>query len=654
MARTLSAARRLPLPAGFNPLRVIELAAGFRDSVPDIMEFCISDKYLNRPYIYPRQATLLKIIFLQDELFTQYDFDVIGEWTQSYEMTADDQGIGNNGIQPDILERIALCQAEGRPWFREVLNVSGRRGSKGHIGAYAGSYVLWNYLAWGDPQGHFGVDRDKKMVALVFAGKKEQARANQWKDLTNVILGGPCFAPYISRSLGEMLSVYAPHDFLRMYERWERGIFTEDDLATFEILPKESTIMAARGPASFMQHYDEFAHVVATGANRSAEEVWDSATPSLDQFKDWAFIYQPSSPWQKTGQFYTNYLRSLERDEETNEIVYPEVAMVQLTSWDIYKDWEIANDLRTEPGGMRLMPLKGAIQEYDSQMQRLERANPDTFRVERRSQFATVLDAYLNEEKVKGMWAPYEGRVLEQQTQGRLNVVYRAHGDPSKSGAGFGYAIAHIDRYDDNGLPHVVFDKIHSWNPADFPNNEIDYLAIEQDLQKDLDAFMPSELTFDQFNSVATIQSLRRYVAKKARAKQTVVYERTATGPLNWKTYETFKTALYMGLIHGPYHELADLELRFLQDLGGKVEHPTSGPVQTKDIADAIAIVVYELIGEQMSAFLGKSLGELPLAASVRGGMDPHQAQQAAEVASQLSGFGRARGRSMPGQRRRR
>jgi len=98
-----------------------------------------------------------------------------------------------------------------------------------------------------------------------------------------------------------------------------------------------------------------------------------------------------------------------------------------------------------------------------------------------------------------------------------------------------------------------------------------------------------------------------------------------------------------MGLLHGPYHELADLELRFLQDLGGRVEHPTSGPVQTKDVADCLAIVTYELIGEQMSAFLGKALGELPLSASVQGGMDPMQAHRAAEVANQLSGFGRAR-----------
>lgn len=648
MARTLTRGRP-PLPEGFSPLRAFELAAGFRHQVPNIIEFCVSDQFLNRPNLYPRQGTLLKVMFLQKELLTQYDYDVIGEWESSYLRTADDKGMGNNGITPGVLDRIDICLAEGRPWFRETLNVSGRRGGKGHIGGQAGAYVLWNYMAWGDPQGHFGVDRDKQMAMFVFAGKKEQARDNQWKDVVNVILGGPCFTPYISRALGESLTVFAPYDFMRLYERWERGIDSQQDMATFLIVPKESTTMASRGPAGFAQMYDEMAHVVATGANRSAEELYTSATPALDQFKEWAWLYEPSSPWQKTGQFYTNYAQTLEMED--GRPVYPERIFVQLASWDIYRDWDISNQIPLLPGERnrnRTYPtMRGAIQEYDAPMQRLERSNPDTFKVERRAHFATVMDAYLREEKVKAMWEPVEGRPpFVQQSQGVLSQTYRAHGDPSKSGAGFGYSIAHIGWYDERGLPHVVFDKIHAWEPTDFPENgdEIDYAKIEEDIALDIDAFYPAEVTFDQFNSVATIQSLRKYIATHPRPKQTTVYERTATGPLNWKTYETFKTALYMGLVHGPYHEKADLELRFLQDLGGKVEHPTSGPVQTKDIADTIAINVYELIHEQMAAFIGKQLGELPLAPSVQGGFDSHAPMSGGDQAhQQMSGFGRAR-----------
>ncbi len=639
-----------PIPEGAaNPLNVWEWYFGFQETVPDVMEFVTSDRYLNRANIYPRQATVLKIIFLQDELFTQYDHDVIGEWMQAFQDTADEQGVGNNGTQTDLYERIAICKAEARPWFRETLAVAGRRGSKGHIGGIAGSYVLWHYLAKGDPQGFYGVDRDKRLAALVFAGKKEQAKANQWKDLTNIILGAPCFSPYVSQALGQSLTIYAPHDFARMLERRERGIVSEDDMATFEILPKESTTMAGRGPASFMQFYDEMAHVVNAGANRSAEEVYESATPSLDQFGLDAFLYEPSSPWQKLGQFYVNYGRSLERED--GRPVYPEVFMFQLTSWDIYKDWELANQLRLWPDGVRFQALRGPIQAYDDQMKRLERANPETFKVERRSHFAASLNAYLSEAKIAAMWKPWptEARPITNQAIGLLSQTYRAHGDPSQSGANFGWAIAHVEypplEVDDRGLPHVVFDKLHAWIPGDYEGHEIDYDSVKDDVIVDIDAFMPDVLSFDQWNSVATIQALRKHVAASRYPKRVAIEERTATGPLNWKTYETFKTALGLGLIHAPYFELADLELTFLQDLGNKVDHPTSGPVQTKDVADCIAIVTYELIGEMMAAYIGKAFADVPLGGALPGGATPFAGNSGDEAAHQaLSGLSRSRG----------
>ena len=112
--------------------------------------------------------------------------------------------------------------------------------------------------------------------------------------------------------------------------------------------------MAGRGPTSFCQAYDEMAHVVASGANRAAEDVYAAATPSLDQFGKDAFIIEPSSPWQMLGQFYVNYCNSLLMDDESGEPVYPEMLMIQLASWEIYEDWEIAHTIPVFPEGARL------------------------------------------------------------------------------------------------------------------------------------------------------------------------------------------------------------------------------------------------------------------------------------------------------------
>jgi len=621
--------RRAVPTSALSPADILDAFAG--PEVPDPITFVIGEQWLDRGNLYPRQATLIKLIFLRDDLFTSYDHMVLNEWITSFAET------GDNGTQTDVYRRIEILKADGYRWFREVLLVMGRRAGKGHVSGLAKAYVLWNYLAKGDPQGYYGVDRDKQLACFVFAGKKEQARLNLFADLYNVINSGPCFAKYISRAQTDSLTIYAPHDFLRMRKLAERGVTSSKDMATFLLQPKESTLMAGRGPASFMQGYDEMAHVVASGANRSAEDVYGAATPALDQFGKDAFIIAPSSPWQKAGQFYENYVQGLEVDAETGDPVYPERLILQLTSWDIYKDWEIAHEIDLFPEGFqgdlgeyadrplpRLRPLKGAIQTYDLAMQRLEKANPETFAVERRARWATVMDAYLNEAKVEQIFKPWLERpeeygrpMLEMQESGLLIYTYKAHADPSKSNCNFGLAIGHAER-DANGVLHCVFDRLHHWEPSSWEDGIVDYDEIGDYMVDEVaHKFYPDEITFDQFNSVATIQKINKRLLKEEGPKKVVAYERTATKELNWSRAEVFKTAINMGLVHAPYYEQAENELKFLIDKGNKtVDCPDTGPVQTKDVADCMFEVVYYFLGKQVQEMLA-ALG----AERIRGGM---------------------------------
>ena len=678
---------------GLGPHQIHTLYTGL--DIPDPITFTVSPDYLNRPNLYPRQATLLKIIFLRDDLFTDYDHAVIDEWEASYADT------GHEGICPQIRERIRLLKALGARWFKEVLLVLGRRAGKGHISAIAMSYVLWHYMAKGDPQEFYGVDRDKKLACMIFAGKRDQAKTNLWGDLANVITGSECFTPYINSDQAEKLSVYVPHDFVRLAELERKGLSPGRDLATLEILPKESTMMAGRGPASCVLAFDEMAHVVAAGSNRSAEEVYGASTPSLDQFGQDAFIIEPSSPYQMTGQFYANYQAAVAIDEDTGAPERPNMLMLQLPSWDIYLDWERAGDLPLFPAGFTgdlgeyaeapppgFRRLKGAIQTYDREMELLERANPETFAVERRSHFATVVDAYLRKDRIDAMFAPWAERpaeygpaTLAMAERGLLTITYRGHADPSKTNCNFAIAVAHVERVPKlhhtpaelaalaamprlAGMPaatplmydsHVVFDLIKHWEPGDFPNHIVDYDQISTwILDNVLLAFYPSEFTFDQFNSAQTIQQLNKELRKHRLPKNIAVFEKTATAPHNWKRDETFKTALNLGRIHAPMYDQAHLELQFLQKPPNidKVVHPTIGPVQTKDVFDAMSECVYGLIGSEIT-MLREQLGGLRLSAGLQGGvrafpaMDGERAPEH-DPRSALSGFGR-RGRAPTG-----
>lgn len=409
-----------------SPLDIFRYSGAFqrnnRDKVPDIIEFVTGKEWLDRgDILYPRQATLLKVMFLEIDNLTEYDLKVIDEWSKGFVLPKDPvrsldpnqepvmKYVGDWGCQPDVLERMQWLIDHGYRWFKHVLAVLGRRSGKGYVGALAGAYVLWNYIQAGDTRQFYGIDRDKRLACQVFAGKKMQARDNQWRDLVNVINGAPCFREYVNTSLGESLTVFSNTDLRNMGAALLRE--TTMDMATFEIVPKEATVMAARGPASFMQYYDEMAHMVATsGSSRSAADVYDSAEPSLDQFDEDAFIYCGSSPWEMIGKFYELVQQGLEVSAETHEAVYPSTLILQLESWAIYVDWQLTaqetpmlarpgywwtprdeSDQPLDPDApmqwrepIYFKPLKGAIQEYDDDMRKKERANPDTFRVERR------------------------------------------------------------------------------------------------------------------------------------------------------------------------------------------------------------------------------------------------------------------------------
>jgi hypothetical protein len=656
--------------------------------LPDPITFVIGPQWLDRPNLYPRQATLLKIIFLRDDLFTDYDHQVIAEWIAEFHATNPDAGPENkfrsdtNGIQPDIYERIAWLKARGYRWFKEVIFAIGRRGGKGYVCALAMAYVLWAYMERGNPQDHYGIDRDKQLAILIFAGKKEQAVQNLWGDLDNVITGAPCFGPYVSTPQTATLTVFAPYDKVRRAERAGRGINSTKDIASFAVMARESTLLAGRGPAGCILGFDEAAHVKNAGTSRAFGDVYGSATPALDQFGRDAFICIPSSTWEMTGMFYELWEQSLEQEpDDMGELrgVYPNKLMLQLASWDPYIDWAKAHELDLFPAGFagdlgeylntelpRLKQLKGALQVYDEEMAKKERANPDTFAVERRSHWATSMEAYLNAGKVDAMFAPWEERPpefgrpeLQMQISGPMTIAYRAHGDPANVNCRFGFAMAHTEKGPD-GYLHAVFDLIKFWDPASYADHFIDYDEVTDWIFDNVVLkFRPSELTFDQFNVPSTVKRLQKKIRGERLPKRVQVYERPATQQLNWATYECFKGALNMGFVHAPLHEEARDELKFVQkpEKIAKVVPPESGPVTTKDIADCIAIVTAELLGEQMVAFLADELSaQRPGAGMHTSSTDPMSrfdpsAISANPLAAALSGAALSRG-ARPGSTR--
>ncbi len=166
--------RATALAASARPLVELE--------VPHVAEFVLSQAYMG-DRLYPRQLLLLKLMFCAEHLLTDYDREVLAEWSAGFEPVTRSDGTvafaGSYGVQPDVVERMRWCREHGRGWMREVVAVIGRRGSKGHLGALAAAYILWRLLATGDPQKHFGLPAGKQLQVFVFAGSNYSAASGR-------------------------------------------------------------------------------------------------------------------------------------------------------------------------------------------------------------------------------------------------------------------------------------------------------------------------------------------------------------------------------------------------------------------------------------------------------------------------------------------
>jgi hypothetical protein len=180
------------------------------------------------------------------------------------------------------------------------------------------------------------------------------------------------------------------------------------------------------------------------------------------------------------------------------------------------------------------------------------------------------------------------------------------HIDLAVSGEGdaLGFAMGHVSAVKDidgEMKPYIVIDMLYRVKAA--PGTEIllqDIRHLIYNLRDDR-KFKIRAVTMDGFQSTDTMQQLKR---RRFRAEYLSVDR-------NKNPYEDLREAIYEGRLEfPPYYtyiksggdkqvQIAVKELTELTDTGKKIDHPPNG---SKDVADAMAGVVYTLMGERTYA----------------------------------------------------
>ncbi len=578
------------------------------DRAGHIVEFATDQRFLGMK-LFPRQGSLLKAMTLDVEHMTEFDLRVYAEWGAGFVPDLDGDRPawqGTAGTTPDLMERVMWCRGQGRRWFRETLLLIGRRGSKGYLAAIFGAWQLHVLFCDGDVHERHGADPFKRLSWVVFAGKKDQAVANVFRDFKSVVTRSQWFKPFIAETTKESVLLFTPRQL-------RDGVDTSDpDLALIEIRAAATTDLDQRGPAVLSIFMDEFAHLHGSGATSSSVDIYNAATPATAQFGVDAAVVQTTSPWDKHGQAWFTYNRALEFDPVTGGAVNPDFLIVQLPSDALYLDADRADTIPMWPGGPTYPGGRGPVFEFDEARLRDEQANPDAFATEYRAQWRSSPDAYLPDRFVDRLWRVWKGVQLAMAQRAPLSTQYFAHADPSLSQANFGFAICHLE-WDDDDVAHVVFDVIDHWRPQDFPDGSVSYVQIGERIFDYIRRFNISELTFDHWNSAELMERLNDRVAAARLPKACRIHERRPNQQLNLDVWEMFKTALGHDLVHAPYYQQADLELRALEFRGGRVQAPTAGEIRTRDVADAMVYAFYNAFEGVASSVFARLSGLAPM-----------------------------------------
>lgn len=612
-----------------------QVEANLNTAKVSISEFAQSPEFCNKR-LYPRQLLLLKLFFLED--LTEREEEILDYWI------AGGRGGDEIKISPNIRERIKYLKDHGYEHFSEINLVGGRRSSKGFMTGVAMAKIMYDTLQLQDPGRHFGIDPEKDIYFSCVAGSEAQAKEYQFADFVSTVESCKAFEPYIQKTLELEFRVATNADLRKIQQAKTRGGKMQRDIAKLRGKALAANASTLRGSATMAICIDEMAHMIAGETKSSADQVYNAAKPSLDQFGKAAMTFCNSSPYSKVGMFYERYQEAMKPFDPNKPIGSedngsPFLLSFQYPSWALFEgyqesehnfgkaitvsaDWD-ENELNED--GTYFWSEEDRINIVKARTE--ESSNPETYKVERRGKFAEVTDAYLNPRMVDRIFegvptGEFESNgnpvlapipINEGHTASNL-FKYAAHLDPSSTTAGFGFALGHAEVFEDaqgRRQQHVVFDIVKRWNPDDFPGKTIQWEVVIQEVLLYCDLFRPFEVSLDQFQSHEPIQRLRQLLADR-NIGSVIVTEEFATSEKNWNRAETFKTAINHGLVHAPSKdahpdiELVSQELKFLQQKNSqgkfpKVDKQDIGPVRTKDMADCMMEVTQSLIGNIMA-----------------------------------------------------
>ncbi len=432
----------------------------------------------------------------------------------------------------------------------EVICMLGKGSGKDHCARISMAYTVYLLHCLRDPLGYYGKAHGVYIDLLNLAVNAQQAQRVFFEPLKNLLLSSPFFnnvgfEPRVSEIFffSRPVRLFSGHSESEGWEGYEVLTVILDEISAFKTDSELKGEVRSKGSASAIYNMSKLS--------------------VMSRFPEIGKVILLSFPRYKGDFIQQRYFNSREKNEPK--------------TWSIKAaTWEVNPTIKRE--------------QLESEYIR----NP----IEAASRFEceppTMEDAYFrDEEKVRKAFMYGDNPVDEEgrfhrwfnNTDGHRRYIHIDLGHKRDRTA---LCMSHCTGFKEistsmgtEHLPIINVDLIHSWKAA--PGEEINFASVRQMIVDLCKRFDVAKVTFDRWQSIEMIQSLRSQGinADFHSVKKT--------------DYDTLMTSIYDTRLRGYWnHILVEEELLKLRLFSNnKIDHPNAG---SKDLADALAGSVFNAI----------------------------------------------------------
>jgi len=532
----------------------------------DIITFCEHPFYLNQP-LHGAERFVLKV-------FYNLPLDNTNKYINIRSYPFDKKGVMFTEVEyANFLiaqGRTNLLTPQNINSCTELILACGRRSGKTFIASIISSYEAYKLIIKGDPQRYYKLPQGELIKIINIASTSDQALILA-KATQNRILNSKWFLPYVESKTQSEIRLRTKRDLELLKEEVRYHGKALDQHASILVEALACTARGIRGHTVIVAILDEVAHYIDNDGNRSGEVIYEAVSPSIATFGMDGKILCVSSPYSKSGIFYSLFLQAKGSEKEPGD---QNKRMFQLPTWEM-------NDTIT-------------FEFLDSERAR----NPESFNTEFGAEFSAVAAGFFKfPEKIDAAIK----RHGESSVPMLNNVLHYIAVDPSSKGNGYCLCMVHVElrEIEKEGVKSkeqiVVVDKWKKWTLESNDSESYDLEYIDSEIVENYifglcNRFKIAKIVYDQYDSSSAVNKLKKrgYDAQKT----------PFTRNYNMKIYGKLRSMFYESKMDLFQCEEGVAELKALQEIKVgkrefKVEAPTQGTIVEDDLADVLANATY-------------------------------------------------------------